>query len=63
MVVAVLFAVGNIIIYGSSTLYIMNLKGSLYGASALSINSLLRYAIGGAFPLFIVQMFSYMRIR
>ncbi|KAH8756263.1 major facilitator superfamily domain-containing protein [Diaporthe sp. PMI_573] len=62
VVAAVPFAVGNIMIYSSGALYIMNSYGSLHGASALSANSLLRYAAGGAFPLFTVQMFSSMGI-
>ncbi|KAG8162263.1 hypothetical protein KVR01_008028 [Diaporthe batatas] len=62
VVAAVPFAVGNIMIYSSGALYIMNSYGSLHGASALSANSLLRYAAGGSFPLFTVQMFSSMGI-
>ncbi|KAK4663778.1 uncharacterized protein QC763_502920 [Podospora pseudopauciseta] len=58
VVAAVPFAVGNIMVYSSGALYIMNSYGSLHGASALSANSLLRYAFGGAFPLFTVQLFS-----
>lgn len=45
-------------VYSSGALYIMNSYRSLHGASALSANSLLRYAGGGAFPLFTVQMVS-----
>ncbi|KAL8386859.1 hypothetical protein RB595_010337 [Gaeumannomyces hyphopodioides] len=55
---AVPFAVGNIMVYSSGALYIMDSYGSLHGASALSANSLLRYAFGGALPLVTVQMFS-----
>ncbi|KAK4237793.1 major facilitator superfamily transporter [Achaetomium macrosporum] len=62
VVAAVPFAVGNIMVYSSGALYIMNSYGSLHGASALSANSLLRYAGGGAFPLFTVQMFSSLGI-
>ncbi|EAQ86381.1 hypothetical protein CHGG_07634 [Chaetomium globosum CBS 148.51] len=62
VVAAVPFAVGNIMVYSSGALYIMNAYGSLHGASALSANSLLRYAFGGAFPMFTVQMFSSMGI-
>ncbi|WEW59115.1 hypothetical protein PRK78_004584 [Emydomyces testavorans] len=62
VIAAVPFAVGNIMVYSSGALYIMNSYGSLHGASALSANSLLRYAGGGAFPLFTVQMFSAMGI-
>lgn len=62
VIASVPFAVGNIMVYSSGALYIMNSYGSLHGASALSANSLLRYAGGGAFPLFTVQMFSSMGI-
>ncbi|KAK2601435.1 hypothetical protein N8I77_010884 [Diaporthe amygdali] len=62
VIAAIPFAVGNIMVYSSGALYIMNSYGSLHGASALSANSLLRYAGGGAFPLFTVQMFSSMGI-
>lgn len=62
VVAAVPFAVGNIMVYSSGALYIMDSYGSLHGASALSANSLLRYAGGGAFPLFTVQMFSILGI-
>ena len=62
VIAAVPFAVGNIMVYSSGALYIMNSYGSLHGASALSANSLLRYAGGGAFPLFTVQMFSSLGI-
>ncbi|KZF20134.1 MFS general substrate transporter [Xylona heveae TC161] len=62
VIAAVPFAVGNIMVYSSGALYIMNSYGSLHGASALSANSLLRYAAGGAFPLFTVQMFSVLGI-
>lgn len=62
VIAAVPFAVGNIMVYSSGALYIMNSYGSLHGASALSANSLLRYAGGGAFPLFTVAMFSSLGI-
>lgn len=62
VVAAVPFAIGNIMVYSSGALYIMDSYGSLHGASALSANSLLRYAFGGAFPLFTVQMFSNLGI-
>ncbi|KAI4091502.1 MAG: hypothetical protein L6R37_007725 [Teloschistes peruensis] len=62
VIAAVPFAVGNIMVYSSGALYIMNSYGSLHGASALSANSVLRYTGGGAFPLFTVQMFSTLGI-
>lgn len=62
VVAAVPFAVGNIMVYSSGALYIMNSYGSLHGASALSANSLLRYAAGGALPLVTVPMFAAMGV-
>lgn len=62
VIAAVPFAVGNIMVYSSGALYIMNSYGSQHCASALSANSLLRYAAGGAFLLFTAQMFSYLGI-
>ena len=62
VVAAVPFAVGNIMVYSSGALYIMECYGSLHGASALSANSILRYAFGGALPLVTVQMFSSLGI-
>lgn len=54
VVVVVFFVVGNIMVYSSGVLYIMNLYGLLYGVSVFSVNSLLRYVFGGVFFLFIV---------
>ncbi|CEJ95272.1 hypothetical protein VHEMI10761 [[Torrubiella] hemipterigena] len=62
VIAAVPFAVGNIMVYNSGALYIMSSYGPLHGASALSANSLLRYAGGGAFPLFIVRIFTVLGI-
>lgn len=62
VIAAVPFAVGNIMVYSSGALYIMSSYGPLHGASALSVKSLLRYAAGGAFPLFTVQLFSFLGI-
>jgi hypothetical protein len=38
----------------STALYLTNVYGAKYGASALAANGLLRYAVGGSFPLFTI---------
>lgn len=35
-------------------LYLTNVYGAQYGASALAANGLLRYLVGGSFPLFTI---------
>lgn len=36
----------------STMLYLTNVYGAKFGASALAANGLLRYLVGGSFPLF-----------
>ncbi|KAF2141087.1 uncharacterized protein K452DRAFT_351730 [Aplosporella prunicola CBS 121167] len=52
-----LFGVSMLLIFMACTLYLMNTYGPLYGASAMAACSLLRYVLGCAFPLFILQMY------
>jgi hypothetical protein len=40
---------------GSMVLYLAELYGPLYGASAIAANGLLRYSLAAVFPLFVVQ--------
>lgn len=49
------FAWGNISIFISAALYLIDVYGPLNGASALGANALVRYVAGAAFPLFTVQ--------
>jgi hypothetical protein len=51
------FACGNLLLFMSATLYIIDFYGPQYGASANAVNGFARYLIGAAFPLFIVQMY------
>ncbi|KAF7183310.1 hypothetical protein CNMCM7691_003223 [Aspergillus felis] len=53
-----LFACSNILIFVSTALYLTNVYGAKYGASALAANGLLRYAVGGSFPLFTLAMYN-----
>lgn len=39
-------------------LYLTNVYGAKYGASALAANGLLRYLVGGSFPLFTIPSMS-----
>jgi hypothetical protein len=41
----------------SCMMYLMDTYGPLYGASAMASNAILRYVLGGTFPLFAVPMF------
>ena len=53
----VFFGWGNILIFTSAALYLVDVYGPLNGASALAANGLARYIAGAAFPLFVVQMY------
>ncbi|KAK5328399.1 hypothetical protein LTR93_002184 [Exophiala xenobiotica] len=50
------FGIGNLLVFCSCILYLIDTYGPLTGASAAAANGLLRYAIGAVFPLFTVQM-------
>jgi hypothetical protein len=52
-----LFGFGNMLVFMSSMMYITDTYGPLYSASAMASNAILRYLLGGTFPLFAVQMF------
>lgn len=52
-----LFGFGNMLIFMSCMMYITDTYGSMYSASAMASNAILRYVFGGTFPLFAVQMF------
>lgn len=49
------FAWGNICVFTSATLYLVDVYGPMNGASALAANGLVRYIAGAVFPLFTVQ--------
>ncbi|RAK79051.1 MFS transporter [Aspergillus fijiensis CBS 313.89] len=52
-----LFGCSNIMIFVSTALYLTRVYGAQFGASALAANGLLRYGIGGSFPLFTLAMY------
>ncbi|EXJ60034.1 hypothetical protein A1O7_04183 [Cladophialophora yegresii CBS 114405] len=51
------FAIGNMLVFGSCVLYLIDTYGPLAGASAAAANGFLRYCVGAVFPLFTVQMY------
>ncbi|RYO31652.1 Polyamine transporter 4 [Alternaria arborescens] len=51
------FGMGNMLIFMACMMYITDTYGPLYSASAMASNAILRYVLGGTFPLFAVQMF------
>jgi len=51
------FAIGNMLVFCSCILYLIDTYGPLTGASAAAANGFLRYVIGAVFPLFTVQMY------
>ncbi|KAJ5117482.1 hypothetical protein N7448_011114 [Penicillium atrosanguineum] len=57
-----LFAWGNICVFVSTAQYIVDTYHGLTVASAMSANSLARYGLAAAFPLFTVQMFTKLGI-
>ena len=52
-----LFACGNLLVFLAASLYVTDCYGAKHGASAWSGNTILRYIIGAAFPLFTIQMY------
>lgn len=52
-----LFGFGNMLVFMACMMYITDTYGPLYSASAMASNAILRYTLGGTFPLFAVQMF------
>jgi hypothetical protein len=57
MIATVPFACGNLLIFCSAVLYLIDTYGPLMGASAMAANGLLRYTLGAVFPLFTLQMY------
>ncbi|KAL4993375.1 major facilitator superfamily domain-containing protein [Aspergillus recurvatus] len=52
------FGCANIMVFVSTALYLTKVYGAGYGASALAANGLLRYLVGGSFPLFTIAMYN-----
>jgi MFS family permease len=56
------FGIGNLLVFCSCVLYLIDTYGSLNGASAAAANGMLRYVLGAAFPLFTIQMYGKLGI-
>jgi MFS family permease len=56
------FGIGNLLVFCSCVLYLIDTYGSLNGASAAAANGMLRYVLGGVFPLFTIQMYGKLGI-
>ncbi|KAH7351261.1 MFS multidrug transporter-like protein [Rhexocercosporidium sp. MPI-PUGE-AT-0058] len=57
VVAAIPFAWGNLSIFIAAATYLIDAYQALNGASAVAANGLLRYTLGGVFPLFTLQMY------
>jgi hypothetical protein len=55
VVAIMIFAWGNLCVFVSTTQYIVDTYHGLTVASAMSANSLARYGLAAAFPLFTIQ--------
>ena len=62
IVATIPFGMGNMLVFTSCVLYLIDTYGQLGGASAAAANGLLRYVLGAAFPLFTVQMYKRLGI-
>ncbi|KAH7168177.1 major facilitator superfamily domain-containing protein [Fusarium sp. MPI-SDFR-AT-0072] len=60
IVAAGLFGCSNLLIFVSCVLYLTNVYGARYGASALAANGVLRYMLGGSFPLFAGSLLGFL---
>ena len=57
MIATIFFGAGNLLIFCSAVLYLIDTYQSVAGASAAAANGLLRYVCGAVFPLFTLQMY------
>jgi MFS family permease len=53
-----MYSMGQLLIFMSMALYVTDCYGPLYGASAMAANTLSRYVMGAAFPLFANQIYA-----
>ncbi|KAJ6259541.1 hypothetical protein Dda_5178 [Drechslerella dactyloides] len=59
----ILFGWGTVATFIVTATYMVQIYNDLLGASALGANSLVRYGMGAAFPLFTVQMYDRLGIQ
>lgn len=62
LIATVPFGMGNLLVFCSCVLYLIDTYGPVYGASAAAANGMLRYVLGAVFPLFTVQMYKRLGI-
>ena len=62
LIATVPFGIGNLLIFCSCVLCLIDTYGPVYGASAAAANGMLRYVLGAVFPLFTVQMYKRLGI-
>jgi MFS family permease len=62
LIATIFFGAGNLLIFCSAVLYLIDTYQSVAGASAAAANGLLRYVCGAVFPLFTVQMYQRLGI-
>jgi MFS family permease len=62
MIATTFFGAGNLMVFCSTVLYLIDTYQSIAGASAAAANGLLRYVSGAVFPLFTVQMYKALGI-
>lgn len=55
--------IGNVAVFISAALYLIDVYGALSGASAMAAIGIVRYLLGAAFPLFTVQMYDALGIK
>ncbi|EUC50976.1 hypothetical protein COCMIDRAFT_80474 [Bipolaris oryzae ATCC 44560] len=63
VIASIPFAWGNSTIFISATAYLLDTYQALYGASVMAANSLVRYLLGAALPLFTLQMYKGLGIE
>ncbi|KAK3214711.1 hypothetical protein GRF29_19g1016949 [Pseudopithomyces chartarum] len=59
---AIPFAWGNLCLFISAAMYMVDVYGPMNGASAMAANGIFRYTLGAIFPLFTVQMYEKLGI-
>ncbi|KAF1849023.1 MFS general substrate transporter [Cucurbitaria berberidis CBS 394.84] len=59
---AIPFAWGNLCLFTSAVLYLVDVYGPLNGSSAMAANGVSRYGLGAVFPLFTFQMYETLGI-
>ncbi|KAM3079652.1 hypothetical protein ACMFMG_006065 [Clarireedia jacksonii] len=62
VIAAVFIAWGNLCVFMSGLLYLLDVYEALMGASAVAATSLLRYVLAAVFPLFITPMYTRLHV-